>query len=129
MKKVLYAVIIIAVAVIFYKLFSPVVPTAVKTGVSDSRADLIFFWGQGCPHCERVMKYISDNKLENKVNISYHEVYNDKNNQQLLVETVKKCPEINTSQGIGVPLAFDKKNQKCLYGDQPIIDWLSPMLK
>jgi len=125
MKKILLIVIIIVAAFGLYKVFLPGVPAAVKSGVSDSQADLIFFWGQGCPHCEKVMKYITDNKLENKVKISYKEVYNDKNNQQLLVDTVKKCPEINTSQGIGVPLAFDKQNQKCLYGDQPIIDWLT----
>jgi glutaredoxin len=127
MKKIVFllvAIIIIGgIIKIFYK------NNSVKTGVPDSQADLILFWGQGCPHCERVMKYIIDNKLESKVKIAYKEVYNDSSNQQLLASTVKNCPEIDTSQGIGVPLAFVKKTNQCLYGDQPIIDWFAPMLK
>lgn len=127
MKKFVFVIIAVILAFGFYKLFSKSTP--VISGVSDSQADLILFWGQGCSHCEKVMKYITDNKLENKVKISYKEVYNNTGNQQLLAQTVKNCPEIDTNQGIGVPLAFDKKANKCLYGDQPIIDWFAPMLK
>ena len=127
MKKTLYFIIAAIIILGLYKLFTPSRPEV--SGVPDSQADLIFFWGQGCPHCEKVMKFITDNKLESKVKIAYREVYNDQNNQQILSQTAKKCPEIDTSQGIGVPLGFDTHNQKCLYGDQPIIDWLSPMLK
>ena len=125
-KLVLILIVIVLIAVVFKIIYKPTTP---GNGVDVANADLILFWGQGCPHCEKVMKYITDNKLESKVKISYKEVYNDKSNQQLMAETVKRCPEIDTSQGIGVPLAFDQKAQKCLYGDQPIIDWFAPMLK
>jgi hypothetical protein len=127
MKKLIFILVAIVVVAVVFKIF--INPVPVKTGVDASQADLIFFWGQGCPHCENVMKYINDNKAETKVKISYKEVYNDKTNQQLLTDTVKNCPEIDTSQGIGVPLGFVRASQKCLYGDQPIIDWLTPMLK
>jgi glutaredoxin len=90
----------------------------------DSEADLILFWGEGCPHCEVVKTHIKDNNLETKVKIAYKEVYYDKENQKLIENTVQKCPEIDSSRGVGVPLAFDTKNSKCLYGDIPIIDWL-----
>lgn len=129
MKKILYAIVVLAFIFALYQILTNKIPSAVKSGVSDSQAELIFFWGQGCPHCEKVLQYITDNKLNSKVKIAYKEVYNDKNNQQFLVDTVKKCPEIDTTKGIGVPLGFDVKNQKCLYGDEPIINWLSPMLK
>lgn len=92
---------------------------------SDSEAQLIFFWGNGCPHCEKVKEFIKEKNLESKVKILSKEVYYDQTNQKQLVETVKKCPEIDTSQGIGVPLAFDTQNNKCLYGDSAIIEWLS----
>jgi len=128
MKKFLLIFITIIIIFGLYRLFSTKTIPEVS-GVNDSQADLILFWGQGCSHCERIMKYITDNKLESKVKIAYKEVFNDKKNQQILTDAVKKCPEIDTSQGIGVPLAVDTKNQKCLYGDQPIIDWLTPMLK
>ena len=92
--------------------------------LTDSEAQLILFWGEGCPHCEKVKSYIKDNNLDSKVKIVLKEVYYNKANQLQLEETVKKCPEIDSSQGIGVPLAFDTQNNKCLYGDTPIIEWL-----
>lgn len=92
---------------------------------TDSEAELILFWGNGCSHCEKVKTHIKDNNLESKVKILYKEVYYDQANQKLLESTVQKCPEIDSSRGIGVPLAFDTKNAKCLYGDTPIIDWLN----
>lgn len=92
--------------------------------LTDSEAQLILFWGEGCPHCEKVKSYIKDNNLDSKVKIVMKEVYYNKVNQLQLEETVKKCPEIDASQGIGVPLAFDTKNSLCLYGDTPIIQWL-----
>jgi len=94
-------------------------------GSTDSEAELILFWGDGCPHCETVKDYIKDNKLDSKVNITYKEVYSSQENQVELEATVKKCPEIDSSRGIGVPLAFDTQDNVCLYGDTPIIQWLS----
>ena len=124
-KKILPVLVISLIIFGVYKLV-----TNKPVGVSDDQAELIFFWGDGCPHCEKVKQYISQSKVDAKVKISYKEVYYNKTNQDQLLQTVKKCPEIGTSQGIGVPLAYDKANSKCLYGDQPIIDWLKArMLK
>ncbi len=121
MKKILYLFIAIIIIFLTFKLLSN---NPSNDGVSYDSADLIVFWGNGCPHCEKVKEYINNNNLEKSVKISYKEVYYDKNNQKLLQESVKKCPEIDMSQGIGVPLAVVKKTDKCLYGDTPIIDWL-----
>ena len=120
MKKIIILIVIVIISLGLYKIF-----TQKPQGVSDEQAELVMFWGDGCPHCEKVKDYISTNKLDNKIKISYKEVYYNKTNQNLLTDTVKKCPEINTKDGIGVPLAFDKINSKCLYGDQPIIDWFN----
>lgn len=92
--------------------------------ISNSEADLIVYWGEGCPHCENVKKFVKENNLDSKIKILYKEVYNNTGNQKELESTVQKCPEIDSSRGIGVPLAFDTKNSKCLYGDTPIIEWL-----
>lgn len=121
MRKILPLVIILVVigAYFFYNS-----KKTVTQNFTDTEADLIIFWGDGCPHCEKVKNYIKDNNYESKLKISLKEVYLDKNNQKLLEETIQKCPEIDTSRGIGVPLAFDTKNAKCLYGDTPIIEWL-----
>ena len=125
MKKVAIILIVLIISLFVYKSFFS--PTKTK-GVSDQDAQLTLFWGDGCPHCKLVEDYITANQVESKVKIAYKEVYYNKSNQTLLQDTVKKCPEIDTSQGVGVPLAFVKNANKCLYGDTPIIDWLKSMM-
>ncbi|MFZ2153365.1 MAG: hypothetical protein WAV41_04960 [Microgenomates group bacterium] len=125
MKKIF---IIVVIGVLGYFIYQYI--QSPKPNITDSQADLILFHGDGCPHCKIVSDYIDANQVESKVKISYHEVYYNKSNQILLQETVKKCPEIDTTQGVGVPLAYSPLDTKCLYGDTPIIDWLkSKMLK
>ncbi len=122
MKKLVLIIVIITITFFGYKYFSNSTPTS---NISDKDAELILFWGDGCPHCEVVKKYIKDNDIDSKIKIAYKEVYYNKTNQQQLQEIVKKCPEINSSEGVGVPLGFSNIDTKCLYGDKPIQDWLS----
>lgn len=122
MKKIITFIIIIAVCFVLYKLLSQK-PSTANTPMSNP--DLIVYWGEGCPHCEIVKEYITTNKLDQKVKISLKEVYYNKTNQKDLENTAKLCSKIDTSQGIGVPFGYVPSTKKCLYGDQPIIDWLS----
>lgn len=121
MKKVLTLLLIIAIVFGIYRLLSS---NPSVSGVTDSEADLVLYWGEGCPHCEKVKDFIKQNNLDEKVKIVQKEVYYNKQNQLSLENTVKMCPEIDSSQGVGVPLGFVTADQKCLYGDTPIIEWL-----
>lgn len=86
---------------------------------------LVIYWGQGCPHCENVKKFISENQIDSKLQIDLKEVYNNKNNQIQFKQDAEKCnPKIDLSQGIGVPFAFASSNNECIIGDQPIIGWI-----
>lgn len=123
MKKILPYLIALLVLVALYFIFKPRLSFTQPANFSDAEADLILFWGNGCPHCQKVEDYISQNQLDSKFKISRKEVYSNQANQQLLTATAQKCPEIDTSRGVGVPLAFDVKANKCLYGDTPIIEW------
>jgi glutaredoxin len=82
---------------------------------------MIFFYGDTCPHCKNVEAYFTESGIENKVKFQKLEVYNNKDNAQLLAQTAKKCG-LDTSQGVGVPVFYD--GQSCIQGDQPIIDYL-----
>ena len=120
MKKIAPLIFIIVVFLVGYKFYQ-----ANRTPpISDADANLILYWGDGCVHCEKVKKYITDNQLDSKIKIAYKEVYYNKANQKQLEATVAKCPELNSSDGSGVPLAFDPLSQKCISGDEPIISWL-----
>lgn len=123
MKK-LIPLFLILIIVVSYFFINSQKTDVLGSKVDDASAQLILFWGEGCPHCEKVKDYIKENNLESKVKIVSKEVYYNQDNQEQLEETVKKCPEIDSSQGIGVPLAFDTQNSLCLYGDTPIIKWL-----
>jgi len=120
MKKIIIALLIIVAIAYGGKMISKIS----LPDYPDSEADLILYWGKGCPHCENVKKYIRENNLDDKIKIDYREVYYDNGNQKKLEETVKFCPEIDVTQGIGVPLSFDPKEKKCILGDTPAIDWL-----
>lgn len=120
MKKIIF----IFLAVIIVAFVGKKISQVDLPDYPDTEADLVLYWGKGCPHCEKVKEYIRNNNLDSKVKIAYREVYYDNGNQTKLEETVKLCPEVDTSQGIGVPLAFDPKNKKCILGDEPAIDWL-----
>ncbi len=91
--------------------------------------DLVFFWGNGCPHCENVEKWLNENNQDKKIKVNYKEVYYNKDNQTALYNTAKQyCPEIIENGGIGVPTGFDPVEKKCIQGDTPIIDFLSSKL-
>ena len=83
---------------------------------------IIFFYGEGCPHCANVEKFFKENEIENKIQFEEKEVYNDKNNAKLLILAAKRKCNLNENE-IGVPFLWDGGNSKCTVGDQPIIDY------
>ena len=123
MKKIVSIILIVAVVFGIYKLLSRSPDVAVPDFKS---SDMVLFWGDTCPHCEKVRQYISQNKLDTKIKIVQKEVYESTDNQKIMTQIVKNnCPQYITDQGIGVPLAYFPGTKTCLLGDQPIIDWLS----
>lgn len=125
MSKFFYLIPIIIVAFIGYKLIA----AQISPPVVDNRpTDLILFWGEGCPHCENVKKYVEDNKIDERLKIDQKEVYYSKKNQNEMADIVKKCPEIDQTNGISVPLAWAVSESKCLTGDTPIISWIDQKL-
>lgn len=97
-------------------------PNTINTFDSTKNTDMILFWGDGCSYCENVKKYLKDTPATNKLNIDQKEVYYNKNNQNLMQDIAAKCPELDISNGLAVPMAY--ADNKCLVGDTPIIDWI-----
>ncbi len=82
---------------------------------------IIFFWGQGCPHCAKVESYIQKNQLDKLFHIERKEIYFNKKNREEFLAT---CQEHNIpTDKSGVPLALI--DGQCLIGDQPIIKSLA----
>lgn len=79
----------------------------------------ILYYGNGCPHCAIVDKYISDNGVAAKISFSQKEVYGNKNNRDELISKAQGCG-LDTA-AIGIPLLWD--NGKCYVGDEEIINY------
>jgi glutaredoxin len=122
-KKITPILLIIIVVFTFFKITSKP-----QEAVDDSPAKIILFWGEGCPHCKNVEQYLIDNKIDDKLTISRKEVYSNKQNQILMSQKADRCPEIDQSAGMGVPMAYFVDEDKCYLGDTPIIEAIEKKL-
>ena len=87
---------------------------------------IVLFYGIGCPHCAKVEEFIKENKIKEKIVFEEKEVYFNKDNVKKLVEIAKKCG-FNEKE-IGVPFLWDGENQRCIVGDEPIINFFKEKL-
>jgi len=81
----------------------------------------IFFYGNTCPHCADVERWMQENKVEKKIKITKKEVYDNQQNAQELTQAAEKCGLPTDS--IGVPFLFAEG--KCLIGTPDITSFLS----
>jgi len=88
-------------------------------GESQAQNGIIFFYGDGCPHCAIVEEYIKENKVAEKLAFSQKEVYYNRNNSKELEEKAKICGM--STDSIGVPFLWD--GEKCLVGDADIVEF------
>jgi glutaredoxin len=94
-------------------------------GAVKPSAGLTLFYGDTCPHCQKVEAYLNETPGTDKLNVIRLEVYNDKINAQVLAAKAKIC-KLDTSS-IGVPFLWT--GETCLVGDGPIIDYFNARLK
>lgn len=130
MKKKIITIIFILLALLALSAFIAYRIQVVKNTPKQAETNdggLIFFYGDGCPHCLNVEKFMADNKVEEKIKIDKKEVYKDQNNAALLGVEAKKCG-LNTNS-IGVPLLWDGVAEKCFIGDTDVINYLQEKIK
>ena len=140
MKRFLYIIIaVILFAGLFWLLSQPpkdenvnkeeIINDIYKDFTVYDNPDLVFYWGNGCPHCKNVENWLDENNSDKKLKVNYKQVYQNINNQNELYNMAKQyCPDIINNGGIGVPVGFDPVNKKCIIGDTPIIEFLSDKL-
>ena len=90
-----------------------------STKISNNQT-LTFFYGNTCPHCADVEKWMKENKIEEKIDIVKKEVYANKQNAKELesAATICKLP----TDSIGVPFLFAEG--KCYIGSPDVISYL-----
>lgn len=113
-KKILIAIAIIAVLILFFKPITYPLP-----------ANPTYYWGDGCPHCKIVADFLSTwdpptGEAGKKVQIDKKEVWNNIANAKELKARYEYC-KVPQSE-IGVPLLFTPDG-KCYSGDVEIINY------
>ncbi|MEW6068316.1 MAG: hypothetical protein AB1610_08505 [Nitrospirota bacterium] len=57
---------------------------AVKTAYADKEVKLYFFWGKGCPHCDKEEEFLNELKEKyTQLRVESYEIRNDKENARL----------------------------------------------
>jgi len=91
-----------------------------KTGeATENPSGIILFYGEGCPHCANVDKYIETNKVKEKIAFDSKEVFLNQENAREMVAKAKACGL--TTDSVGVPFLWDGTN--CIVGDVDIINF------
>lgn len=85
----------------------------------------LYFWGDGCPHCEVVTDFFDSWTDKDKVKITKLEVWNNTKNASLMSERAKVCNIAKTEMGVPLMITPDGT---CLIGDQPIIDHFKSLI-
>ena len=77
------------------------------------------YYGQGCPHCQIVEDYLSDNGTGDNVILQQKEVFH---NQENLEELKRKANLAGIpDEFVGVPLLYEGGN--CFVGEEEIINF------
>jgi glutaredoxin len=73
---------------------------------------IIYYYGEECPHCKDVMKFLEENKIAEKVSFEKKEVWHNTANAREMDAKVKICGLDKKS--VGVPFLF--ADGKCFIG-------------
>jgi thiol-disulfide isomerase/thioredoxin len=86
----------------------------VEKSSSPKEVNIYFFWGEGCPHCEKEKPFLENLKKKySQVKIMDYEIWQNSGNRNLMIEFGKKL-NANVS---GVPFT--------VIGEEYFIGWLS----
>ena len=101
--------------------------------LSSNKPNIYIFWGDGCPHCKALAKFISKLPAEtkDKVNIYSFEVWDDKDNKSFM----KNFGKFLDQDVSGVPFIvigdkiFDGYSSGDTKTDQQILDAINTIIK
>lgn len=93
-----------------------------RTSQATTSSDIpTFFYGNTCPHCSEVEKWIEENKVGEKISIVKKEVYDNQQNAKELTKAAESCGLPTDS--VGVPFLYAES--KCFIGTPDVINYLS----
>lgn len=85
--------------------------------VTDDPNAIVYYYGEGCPHCKVINEFLESNKIAEKVNFTKKEVWNDRKNAAELNRRAKTCNV--QPEGMGVPFVYGGDG-KCYIGEPDV---------
>jgi len=111
---ILVGTLILAVGFVYFGLKDDGLPA------TDDPAAIVYYWGDGCPHCKVVSDFIEANNIADKVFFEKKEVWSNRANANEMGRRAKACniePE-----GMGVPFVYGGDG-KCYVGEPEVINF------
>jgi cytochrome c biogenesis protein CcdA/glutaredoxin len=90
-----------------------------------SSLDVFFFYGEGCPHCERVKPYLTEMEQKYPLNLHWYDIYNDRDRILLFDEYSNKYGLLQEQRGIPTIFVSDTY----FVGDTPILEGFEEAVK
>lgn len=87
---------------------------------TDDPAAIVYYWGDGCPHCKVVSDFLEANNIADKVSFEKKEVWNNKDNANEMGRWAKACGV--KPEGMGVPFVYGGDGQ-CYIGEPDVINF------
>lgn len=81
-----------------------------------------YFWSVSCPHCANVQEFVDGWVGKDKIQIDKFEVNESFENKKKFLDRGTFC-QIPRNE-LGVPLLVTPESPPCLFGDEPIIEYL-----
>ena len=88
---------------------------------ADDPNAIVYYYGEGCPHCKEVSEFLDANNIAEKVSFEKKEVWGDKQNAREMGRRAKVC-NIQPS-GMGVPFVY--ANGQCFVGTPDVKKFFS----
>ena len=111
---ILVGVLVLAVGFVYFGLKDG------EPAVADDPAAIVYYWGDGCPHCKVVSDFIEANNIVDKVSFEKKEVWSNKANANEMGRRAKTCGI--KPQGMGVPFVYGGDG-KCYVGEPDVINF------
>ncbi|MBP7811517.1 MAG: hypothetical protein KA054_01590, partial [Candidatus Moranbacteria bacterium] len=75
--------------------------------------NMTLYWGDGCPHCENVEKFLEEKQVAGKVDFVQKEVWKDRANAREMDRRARNCGI--PAKDVGVPFLFS--DGQCFVGE------------
>jgi thiol-disulfide isomerase/thioredoxin len=86
-------------------------------------SEIILYYADNCPLCEEIKEWITENKIDEKIEIIQKEVEKNQENNSQLLTVAKKC---GFEENINIPLVYAEG--ACLTEKSEIINYLENKL-